>query len=88
MSSGIYISGLEMPENYRHMILMANGDVTDSIGIKIATAIELPPHGRLIDADALLDDCIFSDEGFKRGMYAFIGDASTIIPADPGKGGK
>ena len=44
--------------------------------------IEVPKHGRLIDADELLDDCIFSDEWFKRGMYAFIGDAPTIIPAD------
>ena len=33
---------------------------------------------RLIDADNLLADCVFSSPQFERGMRAFIGDAPTI----------
>ena len=49
----ILIPGMKLPENYKRMILMENGDVTDLDGTKIARAIELPPHGRLGDLDAL-----------------------------------
>lgn len=40
---------------------------------------------RLIDADALLDDCIFSSEAFEKGMREFIGDAPTIEERKKGK---
>lgn len=33
---------------------------------------------RLIDADALLDDCIFSSKEFEKFIREFIGDAPTI----------
>ena len=33
---------------------------------------------RLIDADALLADCIFSSPQFEKGMRKFIADAPTI----------
>lgn len=33
---------------------------------------------RLIDADALLDDCVFSSKEFEKFMREFIGDAPTI----------
>ena len=35
---------------------------------------------RIIDADALLDDCIFSSKEFEKMMREFIGDAPTIEP--------
>lgn len=40
------------------------------------------PHGRLIDADALLDDLLFPSKQFEQGMKELIGDAPTIIPAE------
>lgn len=99
--SGIYISGMNMPENYRHMILMANGDVTDIDGTKIANAIELPPHGRLIDADVLeiyqMEENVRADgdpneyeydAGLIDGLHMAAKDVSvapTILPADPEK---
>lgn len=44
--------------------------------------VPVPPHGRLIDADALLDDLLFPSKQFEQGMRELIGDAPTIIPAE------
>ena len=44
--------------------------------------IAIPPHGRLIDAKALLDDLIFPSKQFEQGMRELIGDAPTIIEAE------
>lgn len=44
--------------------------------------IEVPPHGRLIDADALLE--VF-DEGYNDSTWWFeskVEDAPTVIPSD------
>lgn len=43
------------------------------------------PHGRLIDADALLDDLLFPSKQFEQGMRELIGDAPTVIPAEEGE---
>ena len=44
----------------------------------------VPPHGRLIDADALLKKCEFvctdDDEDTRAVRYSIIEDAPTIIP--------
>lgn len=40
------------------------------------------PHGRLIDADALLDDLLFPSKQFEQGMRELVGDAPTVIPAE------
>ena len=45
-------------------------------------AIELPPHGRLIDADAFFDDLLFPSKQFEQGIRELIGDAPTVIPAE------
>ena len=56
-------------------------------------AIPVPAHGRLIDADALYDDCAL-DHGYEvmatttrinEYMQLKIDGAPTIIPAEPGK---
>jgi hypothetical protein len=47
-----------------------------------ATAVPVPPHGRLIDADALLDALLFPSKRFEQGMRELIGDAPTVIPAE------
>ncbi|MBQ3330822.1 MAG: hypothetical protein IJG87_06555 [Ruminococcus sp.] len=54
----VYIKGMEMPterESYT-ITVKYNGLVFDTeTGMQVAEAYELPPHGRLIDADALLE---------------------------------
>lgn len=67
--------------------IQPNGEVIDLHGIHLrAKAIPVPPHGRLIDADALLKRI----DGEWNGRTAFraatiieyINDAPTIISAD------
>ena len=50
----IYIDGDIRPgaSGFRRIIVMGDGTVTDIQGEPIGKAIQLPPHGRLIDADA------------------------------------
>ena len=52
---GIYIKGMEMPKDYgRCMVIFPDGRVTTEFGSQIiAKAVYVPPHGRLIDADAM-----------------------------------
>lgn len=47
--------------------------------------VPVPPHGRLIDADAFFDDLLFPSKRFEQGMRELIGDAPTVIPAEPPK---
>ena len=53
----MYIKGIEMPRlGYREIRIHPDGRITeDNEGYEesIGTAIPVPPHGRLIDADAL-----------------------------------
>ena len=44
--------------------------------------IQVPDHGRLIDADAFLDDLLFPSKQFELGMRELIGDAPTIIEGE------
>ena len=44
--------------------------------------IPVPDHGRLIDADAFLEDLLFPTKEFERGMRELVADTPTIIPAD------
>ena len=51
----VLIKGMEMPKKELILILFPDGKVATEeyeIGAK-AKAVEVPPHGRLIDADAL-----------------------------------
>lgn len=58
---GVYIKGMEMPrEGHVIVRIYANGKVcepTECAGVwsKVATAVPVPAHGRLIDADALIE---------------------------------
>ena len=58
---GIYIKGMEMPkEDTKVLMIFPDGNVriwgTDIDADKWAEAIEVPtPHGRLIDADVLIE---------------------------------
>jgi len=55
----IYIKGMEMPKDNEILCIniMANGNVYYSLDLNanpIANAFHVPPHRRLIDADALM----------------------------------
>ena len=71
----LLIKGMEMPKNGNETILriQPDGTVLDQYGHHLLlAAAPVPPHGRLIDADA----------------YEFPGDLKyepTIIPASGGK---
>jgi len=53
------------------------------------TAVPVPPHGRLIDADALLKKCEFvctdDAEDVRAVRYSIIEAAPTIIEAEEGE---
>ena len=52
----LLIRGLKLPKTLygAHIIIKPNGDVQDYLnGAVFAKAIELPPHGRMIDCDVL-----------------------------------
>ena len=62
---GIYLSEINMPKGEGSKLVLQifpNGEVYDEHGIRLgitnwAEAVPLPtPHGRLIDADALIED--------------------------------
>ena len=96
--SGIYIPGLNLPPKgkIKMLVLFDDGIVLDDYdGQNQWQAIEVPPHGRLVDADALHYSRVaiwHHDEtvpmgGYVGGMNAVvmsaeIHNAPTIIPAD------
>lgn len=87
--SDILIRGMEMPTERQSftIIIKYNGLVFDTeTGIQIAEAYELPPHGRLIDTDAVsLDGGPYEyDEWCKWALDQYQA-APTIIPAEEGK---
>ena len=90
---GIYIKGMEMPKN-EPLLVKINPDgsvsTTAKNGYKKYQAVPVPPHGRLIDADALekiMCEGIapsVKDGGFKHpfDIIRAVANAPTIIPAD------
>lgn len=83
--SGIYIEGMEMPQDGELLCIniYPDGKVCINLNLKcnrIATAIPVPDHGRLVDADRLgfaMMDAENADQAL-----AMVDDAPTIIPAD------
>lgn len=87
--SGIYIPGLGMPPCGATMILIfPNGDVR---GMKygsdkwelLGQAIDLPPHGDLIDREALRAEVKKRATPSDAWVFSLIRTASAVIPADP-----
>ena len=89
---GVYIKGMEMPRRGMVVNIYGDGRVTnhfDEFGKTIGKAVPVPPHGRLIDADALHYSRIriAHNDGTIGGynavvMSAEIKDAPTIIEAE------
>lgn len=92
---GIYITNIEMPQDEEMLCvnIYPDGKVCISLDLeckRIATAVAVPPLGRLIDADAFIGTirplceedkfaaCTF--ETVKRLMVEHINNAPTIIP--------
>lgn len=87
--SGIYIHGMEMPnkKNGAVLIIYPDGKCAFEDG-KTYQAVPVPPHGDLIDRDALP----WENQGFmltdpdEWGLKVWdIEHAPTIIPAEPPK---
>ncbi len=100
----IIITGLEMPTEREsfNLTIMYNGTVLDTeTGMQVAEAYELSPHGRLIDADALIEkdnvdynlvvntEVSFATKSIITHLHyqvrEMIQDAPTIIPAEEGE---
>ena len=107
MSMGVYIKGMEMPRNCIECRFenFNNCDVLDkrveSVDVPHwCPLIEVPPHGRLIDGDALAKDIDKAYDELNNGKdlpfrertvaYVFaqkiISHAPTIIEAEEGEG--
>lgn len=84
----ILIKGVDTLKPGQTITIMENSDGTLCGKLEptdeLCPLIFIPPHGRLIDANALLDDCVFSDKGLEKFMYEFIEDAPTVVEADNG----
>lgn len=50
----ILIKGMEMPKDGCHHMICIYADGTVSTGGRVYIAVPVPPHGRLIDADAAI----------------------------------
>lgn len=95
----VYISGLEMPkDDMKNIMILADGRVFQFSGYgnpkPLGTAVFVPEHGRLIDADALKEvlkpvDSIreYEPEWTWGELYRetcnIVDEMPTIIPADP-----
>lgn len=90
----VLIKGMEMPQNLGVSVtIYPDGRVIRYLGYgakeQLGTAAPVPPHGRLIDADALiklLDNCMFpSDMVTTRAVSMarnWLIDAPTIIESE------
>ena len=91
----VLIEGMEMPKEDEEIIIRIspNGTVMTEYALPITgvKAVHVPPHGRLIDADAVIDlvmqycpddDGVCSKAGADlRELLDEIEDLPTIIPA-------
>ena len=92
----VYIKGMEMPSCGLTVTIYPDGRVVQFLGYgekkQLGTAIPVPDHGRLVDADALYEECTpIGWDGKSRSDYvcAITGhqlkNAPTIIPAEEGE---
>lgn len=99
---GIYIKGMEMPETcddcpFPYVSASYDKYMECPLSKCEPTAlkrnddcplVEVPtPHGRLVDADALVEDLIFPSKHFEEGFKSLMNDSPIIIEAE-GKDGR
>ena len=80
----ILIKGMEMPQDGCHHMICIYADGTVSTGGRKYTAVPVPPHGRLIDADALETHECYDGEWEEVVYKDDIDAAPTIIDAEEG----
>lgn len=82
---GIYLPNMEMPTDGNETIIriQPDGTVLDQYGHHLAiTAVPVPPHGRLIDTDAVsLGGGPYEYDEWCKWALDQYQDAPTIIPA-------
>ena len=85
----VYIKGMEMPTDCALMLkIFPDGRVgvpihlnwAGTMVLNDAEAIHVPDHGRLIDADALMEH--LGDVEYKGAIKRVLVQAPTVIPAD------
>lgn len=81
----VLIRGMEMPKNCDDCFLADCYWACNSKS-KHCPLVEIPPHGRLIDADFLLAEYDKIHVGKPGGARLLIANAPTIIPAEEGEG--
>lgn len=74
--SGIYIKGMKMPTRCAECFMYQCG----ATSMDDCPLIPVPDHGRLIDADALMER--LGDVEYKGAVKRVLIQAPTIIPAD------
>ena len=91
---GVYIKDMEMPtEGYIDVRIKCNGTASFAIAnnpyFKAVEAVHVPPHGRCVDADKLMQEMrLFIKENMlsrddARELLETIKDVPAIIPAEP-----
>ena len=88
---GIYID-MEMPKGLEMLVVFSDGTVHKCLPgmreyVEKGTAVPVPPHGDLIDRDALpweKQSLMVADEDWAL-PCVLIEDAPTIIPAEEGE---
>lgn len=113
MSMGVYIKGMEMPKSCRDCRFCngqadtdygvcawcdVDGNARDAYTMQDCPLVNIPPHGRLIDAEALIDaiiakyirherhrELVFAVVQIKQDMADIINELPTIIPAEEGE---
>ena len=92
---GVYIKDMEMPtDDMKNIMILADCRVFQFSGYgnpkPLGTAVHVPPHGRLIDADAFVEKCEeMADKEDRNQLDALVlmrwfleQNAPTIIPAE------
>jgi hypothetical protein len=100
---GIYLPNIEMPRKGEMLVIFPDGTSYVCFNgirerLNHTTAFSVPPHGRLIDADALIDkviakyleherkgELVFAAAEIKQDIVDLISDAPTIFPAEEGE---
>lgn len=96
----VHIPDVKLPPDDKMDLVLCirhDGTVFNPWGMELGKAIELPPHGRLIEADKLMANirahdylltamCNSRENGmFTCGIQQAVDEADTIIPADQAK---
>ena len=86
---GVYVPEINMPkgESNKLVLKIPNGEVYDEHGIRLgitnwAKAVPIPPHGRLIDADALAKDYDGPPVRIDPWVWNELSHAPTIIESE------